>query len=206
VPLGLRVERRYFKQGINCVAGMDEVGRGPLAGPVVAAVVVVGQNCRALKGVKDSKVMTQRRREDLAAAICSSLRYAVAGASPREIDRWNIRRATALAMRRALDRLGDIDGVIIVDGLPLPEIGREHEAMVDADAKCYAVACASIVAKTVRDRLMHRLAPRYPQYGWDHNAGYGTADHRHAINEVGISPHHRKTFMPVAQMEMLFDG
>lgn len=204
MPLGLRVERQYFKRGIGCVAGVDEVGRGPLAGPVIAAVVVIAPGTKALKGVNDSKVMTSRRREDLAAAICASLRYAVAGASTKEIDRFNIRRATALAMRRALDKVGALEGVVLVDGLPFPEIGREHESMVDGDARCYAIACASIVAKTVRDRLMAKLAGRYPCYGWDHNAGYGTADHRSAINANGITPHHRKSFMPVAQTELVF--
>jgi ribonuclease HII len=199
---GLRVEKEWFKRGVACVAGVDEVGRGPLAGPVIAAVVVVPPGIRALKGVKDSKVMTSRRREDLAAAICRSLRYALGGASPREIDRYNIRQATALAMRRALARLGPIDGVIIVDGLPFPEIRCAHEAMVDGDAKCYSIACASIVAKTVRDRLMQRLAARYPGYGWEHNAGYGTRDHRDAIDQHGVTPHHRLSFTPVLQREL----
>ena len=200
---GLRVEKEYFKRGIACVAGVDEVGRGPLAGPVIAAVVVVPQGIKALRGVKDSKVMTSRRREDLAAAIVRSLRHALGAASAREIDRYNIRQATALAMRRALARLGPVEGgVILVDGLPFPEIRCAHEAMVDGDAKCYAIACASIIAKTVRDRLMQRLSLRYPGYGWEHNAGYGTRDHRDAIDEHGVTPHHRLSFTPVLQREL----
>src|SRR6185369_7225946 len=121
--------------------------------------------------------------------------------SVREIDRFNIRRASAMAMRRAIDRLGQAD-IIVVDGLPLPEIGCEHDALVDGDAKCFAIACASIVAKTVRDRLMKNLAARYPAYGWDHNAGYATEQHCTAIGTAGITPHHRMTFGTVSQREL----
>ena len=199
--LGLRVERGYFAHGLKSVAGVDEAGRGPLAGPVVAAAVLVAEDTHLIRGVDDSKVMTQRRREKIAAAICSRLRYAVGAASVREIDRFNIRRASALAMKRALNRLGAAD-VIIIDGLPLPEIGFAHEAMVDGDAKSFAIACASIVAKTVRDRLMCKLAARYPAYHWEKNAGYGTADHLSAIQSAGVTPHHRKSFTPVVQREL----
>ena len=200
--LGLRVERSYFARGLTRVIGVDEVGRGPLAGPVVAAAVLVAQDSRLIRGVDDSKVLTHRRREKIAAAICSRLRYAVGAASVHEIDRLNIRRASALAMSRALRRLGETDVVIIIDGLLLPELGCVHEAMVDGDATCFAIACASIVAKTVRDRLMCRLAAHYPAYGWERNAGYATADHLGAINRVGVTPHHRRSFAPVVQREL----
>jgi ribonuclease HII len=199
--LGLRVERGYFARGLGRVAGVDEVGRGPLAGPVVAAAVLVHEGTRLIRGVDDSKVLTERRREKIAAAICSRLPYAVGAASVREIDRLNIRRASALAMQRAIERLGQAD-VIIVDGLPIPELGHEHEAMVDGDARCFAVACASIIAKTVRDRLMTRLAAHYPAYGWERNAGYGSEEHRAAIARVGITPHHRMSFSPVSQRDL----
>ena len=199
--LGLRVERSYFARGLLRVAGVDEAGRGPLAGPVVAAAVLVDEGTRLIRGVDDSKVLTDRRREKLAAAICSRLHYAVGAASVREIDRLNIRRASALAMRRAIDRLGPAD-VIVVDGLPLPEIGCVHESLVDGDAKCFAIACASIIAKTVRDRLMTRLAVKHPAYGWERNAGYGTEEHRLAINTAGVTLHHRQSFTPVAQREL----
>jgi ribonuclease HII len=184
------------------VAGVDEVGRGPLAGPVVAAVVVVVPDTPLLEGINDSKVLTHRRRDELAAAICASLAYAVGAASTREIDRLNIRRATALAMRRALARLHRAADTILVDGLPVPELGVTHEAIVDGDAECYAIACASIVAKTVRDRLMCRLAARYPSYGWEHNAGYATAEHCAAIKASGVTPHHRRSFTPVLQTDL----
>lgn len=202
--LGLRVERGYFARGLLRVAGVDEAGRGPLAGPVVAAAVLVDQTTRLIRGVDDSKVLTDRRREKLAAAICLRLPYAVGAASVREIDRLNIRRASALAMRRAIDRLARLGpaDVIVVDGLPLPEIGCAHESLVDGDAKCFAIACASILAKTVRDRLMTRLAARYPAYGWERNAGYGSEEHRAAISRVGITRHHRMSFAPVSQRDL----
>jgi ribonuclease HII len=203
--LGLRVERGYFKRGVELVAGVDEAGRGPWAGPVVAAAVVVGPECRPLSGVDDSKLLTHRRREELAAAIACLYPHAVGAASPREIDRINVRQATILAMRRALARLPVDADVVLVDGLPVPELGRAHDALVDGDAKSFAIACASILAKTVRDRLMRNLARRYPAYGWEHNCGYGTRDHRRALVDGGLTPHHRRSFIPVSQPS-LFDA
>jgi len=202
VGLGFKVERQYYARGLRRVAGVDEAGRGPLAGPVVAAAVLVPEGTRLIRGVDDSKVLTGRRREQLAAAIRSRLPHGVGAASVREIDRFNIRRASALAMRRAITRLGGAPDVIVIDGLPLPELGCAHDALVDGDAQCFAIACASILAKTVRDRLMTLLAARYPAYGWEHNAGYGTADHRSAIEQAGITPHHRRSFAPVLQVEL----
>ncbi len=204
--LGLRVERRYFRPGVELVAGMDEVGRGPWAGPVVAAVVVVGPDVRVIRGIDDSKLVPSRRRESLAAAIASQLPYGVGAASAREIDRINIRQATVLAMRRALARLPVEADLLLIDGLPLPELGCAHEALVDGDAQCFAIACASILAKTIRDRLMRRLATRYPAYGWEHNVGYGTADHHEAVKRAGLTPHHRRCWQPSFFQLGLFDG
>jgi len=200
--LDFTVERAYFTRGLMSVAGVDEAGRGPWAGPVIAAAVVITPESPWLEGVDDSKVLTRRRREDLAAAIVSTLSYAVGGASVREVDRLNVRVATALAMRRALARLPVVADVVVVDGLAMPELGRAHEAMVDGDARCYAVACASIVAKIVRDHAMRRLGVRYPDFGWEHNAGYGTPDHRAALDRRGPTPHHRRSFTPVAQRSL----
>jgi len=200
--LGLEVERPYFARGSRRVAGVDEVGRGPWAGPVIAAAVVVEPDTPLLEGVNDSKLVTGRRREQLAAAIVSTLTYAVGAASTREIDRLNIRRATVLAMRRALSRLPTAADTVLVDGLPVPDLEMAHEAIVDGDAKSYSIACASIVAKTVRDRLMRLLAARYPDYGWDHNCGYGTPAHRDAIERSGVTPHHRRSFTPVVQRNL----
>lgn len=201
--LDLAVERGWFERGYRVVVGVDEAGRGPLAGPVVAAAVAVSPGGPVLAGIADSKELTARRREALAAAIVSGLPHALGAASVREIDRLNIRRAAALAMRRALARLRVTADVVLVDGLPVPELDRTHEAMVDGDARCFAIACASILAKTVRDRLMARLAARHPAYGWERNAGYGTEEHLAAIARAGITRHHRASFEPVAQTVLL---
>jgi ribonuclease HII len=200
--LDFTVERTFFSRGLHSVAGVDEAGRGPWAGPVIAAAVIVTPESPWLEGVDDSKQLTKRRREQLAAAIVSSLVYAVGGASVREVDRLNIRRATALAMRRALARLPAGADLVLVDGLAVPELGFAHEAMVDGDARCYAVACASILAKTVRDRVMSRLGGRYPEFGWERNAGYGTPAHRAALERCGPTPHHRWSFSPVNQRSL----
>lgn len=124
----------------------------------------------------------------------------MAAATPREIERWNIRRATILAMRRALCRLPLEPERVLVDGLPLPGLGP-HLAILHGDRRCHSIACASIVAKVFRDRLMRRLAARYPGYGWAHNAGYATDEHRAAIATLGLTRHHRRTFFP-AQFEL----
>lgn len=202
--LDLAVERTFFDRGHRAVAGVDEAGRGPWAGPVIAAAVLVTPDSPWLEGVNDSKQLTRRRREELAAAIVSTLVHAVGGASVREVDRLNVRVASALAMRRALARLPAGADVVVVDGLAVPELGVPHQAMVDGDARCYAVACASIVAKTARDRLMRRLGVRYPDFGWERNAGYGTPAHRAALDRRGPTPHHRRSFTPVAQRILLW--
>jgi ribonuclease HII len=197
------IEQEWFARGVLRLAGVDEAGRGPLAGPVVAAAVVVTPETPRLAGVADSKQLSPRRREQLAAAIVSSLTCGVGAASPREIERLNIRRATALAMRRALLHLPAGVEVVLVDGLPLVEIGIPHHALVGGDRRCYAIACASIVAKTVRDRLMRRLAARYPDFGWERNKGYGTPHHLEVLARCGPTPHHRMSFAPVAQRVLL---
>jgi ribonuclease HII len=197
------IEQEWFARGVLRLAGVDEAGRGPLAGPVVAAAVVVTPETPRLAGVADSKQLSPRRREQLAAAIVSSLPCGVGAASPREIERLNIRRATALAMRRALLHLPAGVEVVLVDGLPMVEIGIPHHALVGGDRRCYAIACASIVAKTVRDRLMRRLAARYPDFGWERNKGYGTPQHLEALARRGPTPHHRMSFAPVAQRALL---
>jgi ribonuclease HII len=197
------VEAAWFARGVRRLAGVDEAGRGPLAGPVVAAAVLLSPEAPRLAGVADSKQLTRRRREQLAAAIVSSLPVGVGAASAREIDRLNIRVATALAMRRAVLRLPRPADALLVDGLPMAEIGLPHQALVGGDRRSYAIACASIVAKTVRDRLMRRLAVRYPEYGWDRNCGYGTPAHRSALERCGVTPHHRRSFGPVRQLVLI---
>jgi ribonuclease HII len=189
----LEYERRFWGRG-RSVAGVDEAGRGPLAGPVVAAAVVLPPDV-SVEGADDSKVLTGKAREELYQQIISCARcVGIGAASVREIDRRNILRATTVAMQRALDRLGTSPDHVVVDGLPVVHLGRAHDAVVDGDALVHSIACASIVAKVVRDTLMRRLAPRYPAYAWEKNVGYGTAEHRAAIDELGVTPHHRLTF------------
>lgn len=189
----LEYERGFWGRG-RSVAGVDEAGRGPLAGPVVAAAVVLPEGV-SIEGADDSKVLSAETREELYERILASARcIGVGAASVREIDRRNILRATTVAMQRALARLRETPDHVVVDGLPVKYLGREHEAVVDGDALIHSIACASIVAKVVRDRLMRRLAHRYPGYAWDKNVGYGTAQHRAAIDELGVTPHHRLTF------------
>ncbi|MBP9199394.1 MAG: ribonuclease HII, partial [Gemmatimonadales bacterium] len=192
---------------------VDEVGRGPLAGPVVAAAIAFPPWATPVRGVRDSKTLSARQRAALAPDLRrSALVLALAAASVREIDRLNIRRATALAMHRAVARAvraasfrgGALEaGVtgyqVLIDGLPLPEAGFAHEALVDGDALCYTIAAAGILAKEVRDGLMRRLALRYPGFGWETNAGYGTAQHCAAIARHGPTVHHRRSFAPVSQ-------
>lgn len=154
---------------------------------------------RAIAGVRDSKKLAPRERERLAPLICSrALGCALGAASVAEIERLNIAGATALAMRRALARLGVEYDVVLVDGLPVRALGVAHRAVVGGDALCYSVACASVVAKVARDRLMAALARRRPQYGWGSNAGYGTAAHLAAMREHGLTPHHRRLFCATA--------
>lgn len=190
-----RIERDARETFGELIAGMDEVGRGPLAGPVVACAVVMPADQRAIAGVDDSKRLRPLEREVLAVRIRErALAMGIGAASAREVDRLNIYHATTLAMRRALARLGMTPDHVVVDGKPIRTLGVAHTAVVGGDGRCYAVACASIVAKVVRDRLMHRLARRYPGYGWEQNAGYGTAAHQQALERLGATPHHRRSF------------
>jgi ribonuclease HII len=213
-PLVPTLEREAAAWALDrLLIGVDEVGRGPLAGPVVAAAVVFPAGSPALDGVRDSKTLPAARRAQLALAIRgAALALAIGAASVREIDRLNIRVASALAMRRALRRVLCHPSVagrpesaldVLIDGLPLPEIGLRHEALVDGDAHCHSVAAAGIVAKEVRDALMARLARRYPGYSWDTNMGYGTAEHQAGLKSLGPTRHHRHSFGPVAQLVIL---
>jgi ribonuclease HII len=193
----LTLERALWARGLELVAGVDEAGRGPLAGPVVAAAVVFRPEHR-IPGVTDSKQLTACEREELVNAIRRrALGIGVGAVSSDGVDRLNILRATHLAMRRALARLPLIPDHILVDGLPVPELGAGHTAVVTGDAKSFTIACASIVAKTTRDALMRRLARRYPVYGWETNMGYGTPEHVLALAEHGPTAHHRRSFVPV---------
>lgn len=196
----LEREAALWAQGHNAVAGVDEVGRGPLAGPVVAAAVVFAPGQLVIDGLRDSKAMTARGRARVAQQIRScALGCSVAAASVKEIDRLNIKCATALAMRRALARLPMQPDRVLLDGSPLPELGVEHESIVGGDRESQSIAAAAVVAKCVRDRLMIRLGRLYPAFGWEGNKGYGTRAHMDALDVAGPTPHHRRSFAPVVQ-------
>ena len=195
-------EREAWGCGLRHVVGVDEVGCGPLAGPVVAGAVVLVPESDPIEGVCDSKLLSPKEREEAAGEIrCVALAWALGAASTREIERLNIRGATALAIRRAVARLAVEPDRLLVDGRPMPAVG-DHTSIVGGDRKSASIASASILAKVVRDRLMRRLHPRYPQYGWESNKGYATREHLAAIRRFGPSPHHRATWKPVAQLEM----
>jgi ribonuclease HII len=176
------------------VAGVDEVGRGPLAGPVVAAAVILEM---PLEGIRDSKVLGRAARERLALALGPVARIGLAAASVAEIDRLNVLQASLLAMRRAILRLGVHPDIVLVDGNRIPDLPCPAEAVQGGDRDVPAIGAASIVAKVARDRLMKRLAARHPGYGWETNAGYPTRQHREAIARLGVSCHHRRSFAPV---------
>ena len=180
------------------MAGVDEVGMACLAGPVVAAALVVRPYCRKIPGVRDSKTLSLPQRERLYEAILTrAVGVGVGAASVTEINQLNILRASHLAMSRALRRVVPYDHALI-DGLPVRDVDLGPcTAIVDGDAHSYAIACASIVAKVTRDRLMNKLARRYPGYGWEHNVGYATRLHRDAIRERGVTPFHRLAYAPV---------
>ncbi|MBW3630534.1 MAG: ribonuclease HII [Gemmatimonadetes bacterium] len=163
-------------------------------------------NC-SICGADDSKRLTQLQRDSLDVEIRKMARaIGIGAASAREIDLLNIRRATALAMQRAIFRLGLVPDHLLVDGLPVPELGLEGQtAVVEGDHKVHSIACASIVAKVCRDHLMRRLALRYPRYGWERNKGYGTAEHLEALRQLGPTPHHRRSFQSVEQLPLDFD-
>ena len=192
------------------VAGVDEAGRGPLAGPVVAAAVVfpagVPRKLAAL--LDDSKKLTAERREAAFAALRAFARVeiGIGAASVAEINRLNILHAAMLAMRRAVARLPRVPDLALVDGNYPPKLGCEVRCVVGGDALCLSIAAASIVAKVVRDRAMTRLAVRFPDYGWESNAGYATAVHRAALIRLGPTPHHRPSFGTVAQLSLFTAG
>jgi ribonuclease HII len=177
------------------VAGVDEVGRGPLAGPVVVAAVILR---RPLAGLADSKQLSEARRRELATAIRANAHVALAAASVAEIERFNILGATMLAMRRAVLRLGVRPSLVLVDGNRPPRLDLPVRCVVGGDATVPEISAASIVAKVARDALMVRLARRHPGYGWERNAGYGTPEHLAALHRLGVNCHHRKSFAPCA--------
>ena len=201
------IERDLRKERGPLIAGVDEVGRGPLAGPVVACAVIMPPDARAIRGVDDSKALTAIQRSKLAKLIFArALAVGIGAASVREIDRLNIYHASTLAMRRALARLSVAPDHVLIDGKAIRSLRITHTAVVHGDARCFSIACASIIAKVTRDRLMHSLARRHPAYRWEHNVGYATQDHIAGLATAGITPHHRRSFMRIRQLSFDFDG
>ena len=194
------------------IAGVDEVGRGPLAGPVVAAAVVLPRRVPAALAalIDDSKKLSARQREAAFAALMAAqaagrVEIALGAASVAEIGRINILRASLLAMRRAVLRLPSVPDLALVDGNVAPELPCPSRCVVGGDASELAIGAASIIAKVVRDRCMARLDRRYPGYGWPENAGYGTAAHRDALRRLGVTVHHRAGFGTVRQLRLVLD-
>ena len=183
------------------LAGVDEVGRGPIAGPVVACAVIMPADSRAIAGVDDSKRLTHPQRVRLAAIIRErAVAFALGAASVREIERINIYQASALAMHRALIRLKVAPDHVVIDGRSMRTLPIPHTAVIHGDARCFSIACASILAKVTRDLLMTRLGLRYPHYIWDHNSGYTTREHVAGLTSHGITPHHRKSFCRISDL------
>ena len=192
----MSLERGAWAQGFALVAGVDEAGRGALAGPVVAAAVVMPESPR-VPHVTDSKCLTAARRETLAVEISDvALSFGIGVISAAMVDTVNILRATHMAMRRALEQLSPRPDLALIDGNSLPRLDCSARAVVDGDRLCYSIAAASILAKTYRDRVMGHMALLYPGYGLDSHKGYGTEEHRDAIARLGPCPVHRMSFEP----------
>lgn len=193
----LTYEREYAAKGFLAVAGVDEVGRGPLAGPVVCAAVILPlEEEKRIAGINDSKKLSAKKREELAALIRERARaYAIEEVSNEVIDEINILQATRLCMKRAVEKLSPAADMILTDGNMTLDIEAPQRSIVKGDALVASIGAASILAKVYRDALMREYAKLYPEYAFERNAGYGTAAHIAAIREVGICPIHRRTFV-----------
>ena len=192
-----RRERALIKKGVWPIAGCDEVGRGPLAGPVVAAAVILDPR-RIPKGIDDSKRLTRERREELFEEICATASFAVAVASPKRIERDNILKASLWALARAVHALPEAPRHVFVDGKDRIDVMCDCEAVIGGDGLVVSIAAASIVAKVTRDRLMCELAREHPHYGFEQHMGYGVPQHLAALERHGPTIHHRRLFAPVA--------
>lgn len=189
----LQYERSLWKKGFRRVAGIDEAGRGPLAGPVVAACALFEEGA-GIEGVYDSKALSAKKRDQLFDQITAqALSWSVCFIDPETIDRVNIYQATMLAMHQAVKGLSETPDFILIDAMPL-KTDIPSTPIIKGDQKSFAIAAASILAKVTRDRYMDELHAQFPQYGWDHNRGYGTEEHRAAIHAHGFTPHHRRSF------------
>ena len=201
-------EAALLAAGCSLIAGLDEVGRGPIAGPVVAGAVILPPPPRRswMRGIRDSKALTSTQRKELAPVIKSEALGAQVGLSTAgEIDRLGIVRATHLAMERALDSLGQGPQHLLLDAFPLPTVPLPQTPLIKGDAHCLSIAAASIVAKVARDRMMDEADELYPGYGFSTNKGYATPDHLRAVDELGPCPIHRMTFSPFIQPRLIED-
>ncbi len=191
----LEFEQQAAAKGYSAICGVDEAGRGPLAGPVCAAAVILPENT-VIDGVNDSKKLSEKKREALFDVICETARsYSIAYASVEEIEELNILNATMLAMKRAVEGLDVKADYAMIDGNRTPDLEIESEFIIKGDAKSMSVACASILAKVSRDRLLYEYAKDYPQYGFEKHKGYGTKAHTEALKEYGPCPYHRMSFL-----------
>ncbi len=188
-------ENKAHSEGYKIVCGVDEAGRGPLAGPVYAAAVILPDGLDGL-GINDSKKMTEKKREALFDIICdNATAYGIGFATEKEIDEINILNATFLAMKRAVDAMGIKPDLVLVDGNRKPDTGYYEETLVKGDAKSISIAAASILAKVSRDRYMKELAERHPEYKFEQHKGYGTKLHYEMIEKYGILSDHRRSFL-----------
>jgi ribonuclease HII len=181
------------------VAGIDEAGRGPWAGPVVAAAVILDRH-RVPPGLDDSKALSAKKRAALFSPILETARVGVGRAGVEDIERLNILGAALLAMARAMEDLGTQPDLALIDGNRPPRLPCPVQCVVKGDSRSLSVAAASIVAKVTRDRLMAELAQTFPGYGWERNAGYGTREHSAALERLGVTPHHRRSFAPIIKI------
>ena len=196
-------EQEARKQGFKIICGIDEAGRGPWAGPVTAAAVVIDQNRLPediLEQLDDSKKIKKSQHRALFESLTETVEFGIGQATVEEIDDINILQATFLAMRRAVEELpGSVD-FALVDGNKIPQLSCPARAIVKGDSKSFSIAAASIIAKVSRDSIMAELAVRYPGYGWERNAGYGTAEHQRALLALGVTPAHRKSYAPIRKI------
>ncbi|MFO0388789.1 MAG: ribonuclease HII [Alphaproteobacteria bacterium] len=190
------IDPTYEQSFGGLIAGIDEAGRGPWAGPVVAAAVVFYTD-KIPEGVHDSKKLSAVRREQIFDDILKNAHVGIGLATPEEIDKVNILQATFLAMQRAYGLLGFTPDIALIDGNKCPSLPCKTKAIIGGDALCPSIAAASIIAKVTRDRIMADLAKQHPAYGWERNAGYGTTQHQKALADFGVTPHHRKSYKPI---------
>lgn len=191
----LTKEKSFYNDSVQILCGVDEAGRGPLAGPVCAAAVILPKET-VIEGLNDSKKLSEKKREQLYDVICeTAVSYAISFATVAEIEELNILHATQLAMIRAIDELDPVPDLALIDGNQAGDIKFPHETVIKGDASCVSIAAASILAKVTRDRFMVEMAEQYPNYHFEKHKGYGTKDHYNALREFGPCPIHRPSFL-----------